>query len=249
MTVEHPRAHALPEAVVWHEVECGSYRADLGLWLGLAAQLGDPILEIGAGTGRVALELARAGHRVCALDSDPVLLAELSRRARGVAVRTVLADARDFALHERFALIVVPMQTVQLLGGPSGRARFLEGAAAQLRPGGVLALAITERFELYEADDEDSSPLPDIREHEGAIYCSHPIAVREDGAGYVVERRRERTGANGRYTSHLDLVRLDAVSARGLEAEGAALGLKPVGRRRVEPTAEHVGSVVVLLGA
>jgi 2-polyprenyl-3-methyl-5-hydroxy-6-metoxy-1,4-benzoquinol methylase len=70
----------LPATVVWHDLECGSYRADLPLWRELAAREGDPILDVGAGSGRVALELAGAGHRVTALDLDPDLLRVLRDR-------------------------------------------------------------------------------------------------------------------------------------------------------------------------
>src|SRR5208283_2096223 len=48
-----------PDAVVWHDLECGTYRADLPLWRELARDAGvGPILEIGAGSGRVSLDLA-----------------------------------------------------------------------------------------------------------------------------------------------------------------------------------------------
>ena len=60
--------------VIWHDLECGWYRADLPLWRELAAQHPGPVLEIGAGSGRVALELARAGHAVTALERERVLL-------------------------------------------------------------------------------------------------------------------------------------------------------------------------------
>ncbi len=46
---------AADAAVVWHDIECSAYRADLPLWRELAAEYGDPILDVGAGTGRVAL--------------------------------------------------------------------------------------------------------------------------------------------------------------------------------------------------
>ena len=65
---------------IWHDLECGGYGEDLALWRALAASAGDPVLEVGAGTGRVALTLARAGHRVTALDNDPELVSELTRR-------------------------------------------------------------------------------------------------------------------------------------------------------------------------
>ena len=52
------------EAVIWHDVECGAYAADLPLWRELAAGRSGPVLEIGCGTGRVALDLARDGHAV-----------------------------------------------------------------------------------------------------------------------------------------------------------------------------------------
>ena len=117
--------------VVWHDVECGGYAADLPLWRELAAAEGGPVLDVGAGTGRVALDLARAGHAVVALDREPELLAALRERAGGLGVRTVAADAAGFALGAAFPLIIVPMQTIQLLPGAAARA-----AAASARHSG-----------------------------------------------------------------------------------------------------------------
>ncbi len=56
--------------IVWHDVECGSYYVDLPFWRELAAAEAGPILDVGAGTGRVALDLAAHGHEVVALDID-----------------------------------------------------------------------------------------------------------------------------------------------------------------------------------
>ena len=120
-------------SVIWHDIECGAYGADLSVWRSLAREYREPVLDVGAGTGRIALELAGDGHRVVALDHDPELIAELSRRAAGLEIETVVADARSFELGRRFGLIIVPMQTIQLLGGTRGRARFLERARAPPR--------------------------------------------------------------------------------------------------------------------
>ena len=64
--------------MIWHDLECGRYEQDLPLWLSWPPNTSSrvkPMLDVGAGTGRVTLALARAGHRVVALDTDPQLLA------------------------------------------------------------------------------------------------------------------------------------------------------------------------------
>ena len=109
---------------IWHDLECGGYREDLPLWRTLAGAAGGPVLDVGAGTGRVTLDLAAGGIEMVALDLAAPLLARLIVRAVGLPVETVHADARDFVLSRRVSLIVVPMQTLQLLDGPSAARRF-----------------------------------------------------------------------------------------------------------------------------
>jgi SAM-dependent methyltransferase len=236
-------------AVIWHDLECGAYTADLGVWRRLAAERGGPILDVGAGTGRVTLDLARQGHHVTALDHDHVLLSELERRRGGLPIATVQADARSFALDEEFSLIIVPMQTVQLLGGPAGRRRFLRAAISHLAPGGIVALALTERLERFGPDDAVPLPLPDMRELEGVVYSSQPTAVREQAGGFVLERLRERISPDGERSTEADVIHLDRLTAAELEREARGVGLTPHGTTVVPETADHVGSVVVMLGA
>jgi SAM-dependent methyltransferase len=235
--------------VIWHDLECGSYREDLPLWRALADECGDPILEVGAGTGRVALELARGGHDVTALDNDGELLEALERRGAGLGVRTTRADARAFELDGGFALCLVPMQTIQLLGGPSGRAEFLRQARAHLRDGGLLAAALADGMEPFEVGPGLPAPLPDICEIDGVVYSSTPVAVVEDGDGFVLERRRETVTADGTRSCSRNAVRLDRIDASQLEREATAIGLRPLERGRVNATDEYVGSEVVMLRA
>jgi SAM-dependent methyltransferase len=234
-------------SVIWHDIECGAYSADLEVWRSLAQAQAGPVLDVGAGTGRIALDLARRQHRVTALDRDAELIAELARRAAGATVDTVVADARGFELGRRFALIIVPMQTIQLLGGADGRRRFLDCARRHLDDAGVIGIAISELLDLYEVDAGNGAPLPDIRELDGVLYSSQPTAVRERPEGFLLERRRETITGRGGRTVEQDVVLLDRLSAGGLEREAEAAGLRPAGRSVIPPTSDHVGSVVVLL--
>jgi SAM-dependent methyltransferase len=235
--------------VIWHDLECGSYAEDISLWRSLAARYGDPILDVGAGTGRIALDLARQGHTVTALDQDAELLAELQRRAGRIAIETVVGDAREFDLGRRFALCLIPMQTIQLLGGAAGRGRFLRCARRHLVGGGALAIAIAETLEIYEVLDGAPSPLPDICEIDGVVYSSQPTAVRADRHGFVLERRRETITADGSRSVQDDVIRLDHVSADQLQREASAAGFKLAEQTAVPATHDYVGSEVVILHA
>jgi SAM-dependent methyltransferase len=228
--------------VVWPDVECGRYTADLALWRELAALEAGPVLDVGAGTGRVTLDLAAAGHDVTALDLEPALLAALRDRAGALRVATVAADARDFTLDRRFGLIIVPMQTVQLLAERSG---FLRAARRHLLPGGLLAIAITEAMEdfgeLSELPDPDVGAVADWR------FASQPTAVRALPAATRIERVRRTVAPDGQVTEEDDVIELAAVTVAELEAEGRAAGLTPEPARSIPATELHVGSEVVLL--
>ncbi len=235
-------------SVIWHDLECGGYTADLAFWRSLASARGGPVLDIGAGTGRVALDLARAGVEVTALDHDPDLLEELRRRAVDLHVDTVCADARRFSLPGRFALCLVPMQTIQLLGGSRGRAGFWRCARQHLAPGGMLAAAIADELDPFDVAAGAPALLPDVCERDGIVYSSLPTAVRADGDGFVLEREREIVARDGTLSRESDRIRLDDVSADQLEAEAQAAGLNKVGRAEIAATDDHVGSRVVMFG-
>ena len=238
--------HPSELTVLWHDLECGTYVEDLPLWRELAAAEGGPVLDLGAGAGRVSLDLARAGHEVVGLDLDPTLLDALRERAGGLPVAAVLADARDFDLGRRFPLVIAPMQTIQLLGGPAGRAGLLRCAAAHLAPGGLIACALADAMEGFDGSHGEL-PLPDVLERDGWVFASQPVAVRPRDDATVIERIRQTVSPDGRRSAEADAVRLDRLDADTLEAEAQALGLRLAGRRFVEMTDEHVGSEVVLL--
>lgn len=246
-------------ATIWHDVECGSYSADLPLWEELAERYEGPVLELGCGTGRVALHLARRGHRVYGLDRDPELLEALADRATelrpgGVGTKSaaaieptvvsVEADARSFELAEPVGLALAPTHLLQLLPDESERMECLRSVAQALRPGGLFAATIIEG--MPEADGAPP-PLPDVREVDGWVYSSLAVEAAVGPEEIVVRRLRHAVSPEGELSEEPNEVRIATFSAASLEADAEAVGLKPAGRREIPETDLHVGSLVVLL--
>jgi SAM-dependent methyltransferase len=238
------------EAVIWHDVECAAYDVDLPLWRELAERANGPVLDIGAGTGRVSLDLARRGFDVGALDSDADLVRELAARARDARlhVEATAGDARSFELGREFALAIAPMQVFQLLGGSDGRRSSLECIRRHLRPGGIFAAALADPFEGI-PDDQVMPPMPDIREVDDWVYASRPISVRIERPRAAIDRLRQAVSPRGEVSEWVATIEVDLVTAGELEAEAADCGFNVLDRRRVPETNEWVGSNVVMLEA
>ena len=196
----------------------------------------------------MSLELATAGVSVVALDADASLLAALEHRAAGLPVETVVADARDFALSRRFSLALVPMQTLQLLGGRCGRAAFLRCALDHLQPGGLLAAALADAMDCFD-EEHEMPPPPDECEIAGVRYASRLLAVVEEDGRAAIRRRREIVGPGDRYESVEAVVRLDRVTVGEVAGEAAELGFLVEPARYVPESEEYLGSTVVILRA
>jgi SAM-dependent methyltransferase len=232
--------------VIWHDTECGSYAADLPLWEELADEAETPTLDLGCGTGRVALRLAKRGREMVGIDSDVGLVAAFNEQAADLSAHALVGDARDFSLPGEFGLVLAPMQLLQLFGAADQRIACLRCVERHLRPGGVAALAIVESMpEAVEAPP----PLPDAREVDGWVYSSLPLAadIDIDEGAIVVRRLRQTVSPEGELSEEIDEVRLGLLSADTAEQEAGVVGLWSAGRRQIQPTDDHVGSTVVLL--
>jgi SAM-dependent methyltransferase len=175
---------------------------------------------------------------VIAVDIEARLLDALRHRANGLPVETLHADARELPAGPRVALIVVPMQTLQLLGGREGRAAFLRRARERLRPGGLLAAALADPVDCF--DDEHPDPPPPATLEIGDVrYSTQLLGVSQDGA---LHRRRAVGG-----DAHDVVTRLDRIGADEVAEEARELGYTPEPHRAIPETERYLGSTVVML--
>jgi SAM-dependent methyltransferase len=95
------------------------FDADLPFWLERAGRSGNPVLELGCGSGRVLKALVQAGIRVVGVDHDPEMLELARSRLAGVdseSARLVQAGLTEFELGARFKLALAPLNTLATLG-------------------------------------------------------------------------------------------------------------------------------------
>jgi SAM-dependent methyltransferase len=234
--------------VVWHDVECGGYEADLGLWEELADATEGPIMELGCGTGRVTTHLGKGrGRLVIGIDSNADLVAALWERVGEGTADAEVADARDFEIPEEFGLALAPMQLIQLLNDSRERIACLSCVADHLAADGQAAFAIVEEFPPA-LPEGAVPPLPDVHQVEGWIYSSLPLEAAAVEGSIVVRRLRQTVSPDGELNEELNEVELRMLTAEALEREAAEAGLSPIGRRAIPATDAHVGSTVVVLG-
>lgn len=117
---------------------------DLGLWLDLAEREPGPVIEWGAGTGRIAAPLARAGHDVTAVELSEAMAARGREKSvdRGGA-EWITADMRHADPGRAFGLAICAFNSFLCLTSPDDALAFLTNAAAHIRPGGLLGIEVS----------------------------------------------------------------------------------------------------------
>lgn len=176
-----PSPQALKFGTEAHYTDAGLYdrnyrrrRYDVLFYEAIADEHRGPILELGAGSGRVTIALARAGHEVVAVDRMDSMLAQLRTalakekpevRAR---VRVVRGDLLKVRLKQRFGLVISPFNVFMHLYTRDDVERALATCRVHLAPRGRLVFDVL---------------MPEIRafvRDPGKLYKSRPIT---DGSG------------------------------------------------------------------
>ena len=119
---------------------------DVAFYANCAQRFGGDVLELGTGTGRVAIPLVEVGHSVTGLDLSPAMLDVARRKATrlppAAAARLTLVpgDMCDFDLGRRFALALIAFRAFQHVIEPAAQRRALMRVHRHLKPGGHLVI-------------------------------------------------------------------------------------------------------------
>ena len=123
-----------------------SVTEDVGFYVEEAVAAGSPIVELGIGTGRIAIPTAAAGVRVIGVDSSPGMLAICRERADFAGVAQLLdlrlGDLLDPPVPERVGLVTCPFRAFLHLRTDEDRVAGLRAARRLLAPGGRLVFDV-----------------------------------------------------------------------------------------------------------
>lgn len=128
---------------------------DLPFWLALAKRGGDPIVEWGAGTGRLSMPLASAGFDVTAVEVSEVMIQQ--GRVKGGAAEWVHGDMRSVKLGRRYRLAICAFNSFLCLRSQTEALTFLRNARKHLEPGGLLGIEVSV-FSPEELSDAPGGP-------------------------------------------------------------------------------------------
>ena len=137
----------------FYDLEHFDLTADLVFYLHYARLAGGPVLEVGCGTGRVLLHLLEAGIDITGVDSSPAML-DVARTKLGDRVPLIEGDMRNVKLTERYALIIISINTFMHLATTADQVDALTNLAQHLAPGGRLIIDLPAGDELAHQDPD-----------------------------------------------------------------------------------------------
>jgi SAM-dependent methyltransferase len=210
---------------------------DVDLYLALAGRTGGPILEVGVGSGRIAVALAAAGHEVTGVDLDPAMLRRARERAvragRATAARLTLVEGDARALPNElgsFRLAFVALNSLLVFGGRADQRATLRSLGNHLEPGALVVVDVW----LPDADD--------LARYDGRVGLEYARLDPETG-NHVVKL------ASAYHDSASGTVELTAIFDEGRQGESSRRWIREdtlrlVGADELRAFAEDAGLLV-----
>lgn len=169
----------------FYDLENADRVEDLALWASLAQETGDPVLELGCGSGRVALHLAREGNTVVGVDSSPAMLElaknRLARNAKTAShVQFLLDDFTRLNLARTFPLILLPFNTFAHLLERADWTAALRVISSHLDPRGQVALELPNPVSLWPQPQDGLVLEQTFRDEERGVTIQQFSSLRVD---------------------------------------------------------------------
>lgn len=188
----------------FYDLDLAGRDDDILLLEQLCARCGSPILELGCGTGRALLPLARRGYRLTGVDSSASMLALARRRvlAAGLEKHVTLVeqDMRALSMQERFGMAYCVLNSFLHLLTPDDQLSTLRGVLRCLKPGGLLVL------DVFNPDPGRLLELP------GQLTLEKVMVDPE--SGHTIMKQTARRVDRGRQLIHTTYI-LDDVDEKG----------------------------------
>jgi SAM-dependent methyltransferase len=139
------------------------FTEDVEFYENLAQSVDGPLLELGVGSGRVAVPLAQAGYEVVGIDTSPSMLEAAQRRLKAAgrlrgSFEPSLGDMTSFDLGRQFAMVFVAANTFQHLLTTEEQLACLQCARKHLKPDGIFAMSVRAPASVS-WEDVDWAPL------------------------------------------------------------------------------------------
>jgi SAM-dependent methyltransferase len=130
----------------FYDLDYEPFQEDVALYLGFAERTGGPLLELGCGTGRLLIPLARAGYDITGVDMSPRMLevaqAKVDAADLGERVHLVQADMRSVQLPQQYRLAFIAINSFMHLTTLEDQVQALRAWRSLLLPGGLLVIDV-----------------------------------------------------------------------------------------------------------
>ena len=207
--------------------------ADRAFYLEMIRRHGQPVLDVGCGTGRLLLDYLAQGIQIEGVDNSPEMLALCQEKARRLGLSPALYGQRmeTLALPRTYRTILIPSSSLQLIVEPHQAEQALRRLYAHLEPGGALVASVMTLWrpgDPLESEWETSDQRPEdgatVRRvghsrYDPASECEHTQDLYQVlvGGKVVAEERHARSPATRTYTQAQARALLEGAGFAGVD--------------------------------